>query len=438
MTKKRYFRIAFLLMSGVTLFSFSAWASEKRLEVSDNVKVLEDKASTNQFSAFIDQVWKNSPLIQQAEAKLKAARAQAKADSRWRYNPELTLDSEDKEGVDRTNLIGISQKIDWNGKFRASAKTAKLELQVAIAERDNAYQKIAVDALSAMADYQAAKTASALWSERARLMQRFASHAKYAFKAGGLDQGEYDLAKSALSEALIKKSDAESLLAESQLTLESAIGFSNNDLDALPAFPRVLPEIAMNEDAVDEVILGLPAIRMLQSRQDAQRSSISRAQKNRLADPTVTLKGGKDEGADIIGISVSIPLNIINSYGAEVDVAKNRATARNESLKAAIFSAKSRLYNRKKTYESLANAWNSLEKNGDNSHNHEIEALDYKLKLGGISASDYLTQVRQFLDTRVAANDLHRKAWKAWFYWLAASGNIEKWLLLQPVAFRED
>lgn len=50
---------------------------------------------------------------------------------------------------------------------------------------------------------------------------------------------------------------------------------------------------------------------------------------------------------------------------------------------------------------------------------------------GEISTTDFLVQLRQTLDTRENALDLELAMWRAWFEWLAASGQVEAWLGLE-------
>jgi cobalt-zinc-cadmium efflux system outer membrane protein len=50
---------------------------------------------------------------------------------------------------------------------------------------------------------------------------------------------------------------------------------------------------------------------------------------------------------------------------------------------------------------------------------------------GEISTTDFLVQVRQTLDTRENALELESTMWRAWFEWLAASGQVEAWLGLE-------
>ncbi|MGB2692965.1 MAG: TolC family protein, partial [Thermodesulfobacteriota bacterium] len=47
---------------------------------------------------------------------------------------------------------------------------------------------------------------------------------------------------------------------------------------------------------------------------------------------------------------------------------------------------------------------------------------------GELSTTEFLVQLRQTLDTRESALQLKLTLWRAWFEWLAASGQVDKWL----------
>lgn len=389
----------------------------------------EQKISTTEkIASFIQLIWQESPLMQEAEAKMEAARKQAKADSKWLYNPEIEFDVEDIDNEEKTKIIAVNQTIDWNGKFLGNREIAKYELQAAIAEFDNIRQNIAVYVLAALSDYQFSNEILKLSSKRTELMERFSTFAKNSFDAGDIDQSEYNLAQLAFSEALIKNADAETILGESKTVLESKIGFSNNSMIGLPKLPDKLPNIDNKAGLTDDIIRKLPAIRILQAKSNAAKASVSRASKERFADPTLSLKGGQDSGADMIGLSLSVPLNILNTYTAEVDVAKYKTTAQQKSLQSTLYAAKSRLSSSRKSYELSARAWNVWKNNGAYALEQQIDTLDKKFKVGELSAIDYLVQVQQTLDTEIAAKELYAKIWRSWFAWLKSSGGIDAWL----------
>ena len=380
------------------------------------------------IAAFINHIWQASPAIHEAEARVAAAQAGQRAASRWQYNPELEFEVEDVDGEDKTMLLGVSQTIDWSGKFRSSGKTAEFELLAASAERDRTRQNIALGVLSALADIRAAKDIFGLAAQRSSLMKRFAGLVEKGFKAGDIDQSEYNLAQLALSEALIEQADAGTTLAESRQGLDTAIGFPLENGFALPDLPGTLPEFSDSGESEDDNLMNLPAIRAMKSREEAAKSIITQANKDRFPDPTISIVGGEDAGAGKIGFSVSVPLYVFKTYRAEVDVAKQEAIAEAKAGQNAFHAAKARLLASRSAYQLSRRAWENWQENGAQALTEQFNILDLKFKVGDLSATDYLVQIEQALDTEGAAKELHSKVWQSWFSWLAASGKTEQWI----------
>jgi hypothetical protein len=42
--------------------------------------------------------------------------------------------------------------------------------------------------------------------------------------------------------------------------------------------------------------------------------------------------------------------------------------------------------------------------------------------------TDYLVQLQQIIDSEIAIQTLHRKAWIAWYDWLLVSGSVQQYL----------
>ncbi len=425
MTKKLFYTT--VLAVGMLTVSTLAYSQETAVEkLGMNISVHD--VSNIHLSTFIRQIWQDSPIMQEADMKVKMAGAQKKASSKWLYNPEIEFSAEDKDGAKKSKIFGINQTIDWSGKFLASGKVAKFELQTAMAMRDQVRQDLAINVLSALVDYQSADEILELSQRRTKIMKSFATLATKGFKAGDIDQNSYNLAQLAYSEALIQNADAQTTLADNKQSLESSIGFSSDSISALPKLSKTLPEIMTGGENLDELIKKLPQMRMLQNQKEASKAAISRARRDRIPDPTIGVAGGKDEGSNVVGLSVSIPLNIFNTYGNEVDVAKYHTTAQEKSLQSAYHSAQSRIKSSKRSYELASSAWSVWRENGANALADQIDTLYKKYKIGELSATAYLVQVQQTLDTEIAAKELYAKAWKSWFNWLSASGNIEKWI----------
>ncbi len=411
--------LALTCLTAVVGFAPISYAQEQ-----EQIATQEQKPTIENF---INYIWESSPAIAESNALISSAEAGKRAASKWQYNPEISFEVEDVDGEAKTKLFGVNQTIDWSGKFRSSGKIAGFELQAVKADSDQIKQNLALNVLSNLAEYNAANEIYNLALKRSNLMERFANLAQKGFKAGDIDKSEYKLAQLALSEALIAQADAQNVLAEAKRKLNSAIGFPLENGFILPQLPENLPQLPeiTNED---EILLNLPHLRAVKSRSEAAKAVITGAKKDRIADPTIGITAGKNAGVDAVGFTISVPLYVFNTYGAEVDKAKADALAQSKAGQNAFHSAKERLQAANLSYDLSRKAWVNWQENGAQALEQQTDILDRKFKVGDLSATDYLVQIEQALDTQVAAEELHSKVWQSWFAWLGASGTINQWI----------
>ncbi len=380
------------------------------------------------LAAFVENVWSRHPKIEEAQARAEAAQARQKAASRWRYNPEFEYEMEDKEGAPETQLFGVGQEIDWSGKSRASGKVAQYQYRAVEAMGDRTRQEVTLDLLTALVEYQAASEIASLFGERALLMTRFSDIATQGFQAGDIDEGELNLARLALSETLILQAEADAELAADQRALDLAAGYPVAGMLRSPIMPSRFPKIVVEMDQLDALITKLPDIRILRNELDASQAEIKRARLDQLPDPRVSVRGGQDEGDDFLGVSVSIPINVFNTYQAEVNAAKHDAVAADRVYYNAIYAAKPSLLASKRRYDVTLKAWQAWQRDGNPALSKQIKTLNLKYSAGDLNATDYLVQIEQALDIEVTAAELRQKTWQAWFDWLAASGRATQWV----------
>lgn len=380
------------------------------------------------LTSYIDQVWQSSPFMQEADAKVQQAEAEMKAASKWLYNPDFTASREKKDKAKNSHNIGISQTIDISGKFLTSGKMSRLELEAVKAEREQMRQELAINVLTAIVERQAALDIITLSEQRMQLMQQFLDFSKKSYAAGDHDKSAYNLAQLAYSEALIHSTDATIAMADSQETLNVSLGFCAGDLGSPPMLPKALPTISIPVQEMENTLKALPKLQILQFRKEATYTKISHARRNRIPDPTISVAAGKDEGDSIIGLSVSFPLNVFNTYGAEVDAAKHQTLSQEKSLLSTYHTMKLRFYNSRKKYELAKDAWQVWINGGERARLNQIEVLEKKFRVNEISAIDYLVQIQQTIDTQIEAIQLHENAWKLWLEWLSASGHVAQWL----------
>jgi cobalt-zinc-cadmium efflux system outer membrane protein len=161
-------------------------------------------------------------------------------------------------------------------------------------------------------------------------------------------------------------------------------------------------------------------------------AGVRTARRARLPDPTVSLTGGQVRtGARsdrVIGLSVSIPLPVLNTGRAEVDAARAEADAASAGVRAQELSAKARLRETQSRYDALLQAAQAFRISRAAAFDERTALLEKLWRAGEIGTSDYLVQLKQSLDTALSGLELQAQAWQAWFDYLSAAGRLTDWI----------
>ena len=81
-------------------------------------------------------------------------------------------------------------------------------------------------------------------------------------------------------------------------------------------------------------------------------------------------------------------------------------------------------------YQTSRLAWKTWEASGVSRLSQRTDLLDRLWQAGELSTTDYLVQLKQTLDTETDAIEQRGRMWRAWADWLAASGQVDRWLKL--------
>lgn len=371
-------------------------------------------------------LWMTSPDVQAARADLDAANARARAADQPLYNPALALDAENADVDRRTAQLSLT--LDVSGKRRARATQGQAELRVAQAAYELQRQSVAQRWLKAWSTLSLATRQRELGQQRVALMQRFDDLAVQRLKVGDISSPERDLAGLALGEAQVQQAT----LAGNEAAVRAALLALADGTQAIaaPSWPRSFPpsEAIMAPRAVAD----LPQVVLAQAREASADAAIRVAQRNRLPDPTVSLTGGRVRAGPVtdhvIGVSVSVPLPILNTGRADVDAARADADASMAKLQAERLRARASLQEAQARYGALRHAADSFRSSRAAAFQERTALLEKLWRSGEISTSDYLVQLKQSLDTALSGLELESQTWQAWFDYLTAAGRLNDWI----------
>jgi len=389
------------------------------------VVALPASLASSPLQEAVRRIWQASPEVQAGRADLDAARARARAAAQPLYNPSLSLDAENADVNRRT--AGISLPLDLSGKRRARASQGEAELLAAEAGYNLLRRDVAARWLKAWSTAALAARQSELGQRRLVLMQRFDDLAAQRLKVGDISSPERDLAGLALGEAQVQQAT----LAGNEAAARAALlAISGDQLAALPVLPRGLSPAAgsVTPLPVDE----LPELRQSRAQQTGAEAGVQVARRARIPDPTLSLTGGQVRSGphtdQVIGLSVSIPLPVLNTGRAEVAAARAEADAAAARVRSRQFVLRAGLQEAQARYAALRHATEAFRSGRAAAFEDRTALLEKLWRAGEISTSDYLVQLKQSLDTALSGQELESQTWQTWFDYLAAAGRLTDWL----------
>jgi cobalt-zinc-cadmium efflux system outer membrane protein len=377
----------------------------------------------------LQAAWQQHPSYRATEAQLAAAQARLDAAGQPLYNPELALEGEE-QGRDRTATAGVNLTLDLSGKRRVRRDAAAARVDQATAEARLRRRDFARQWFASWARLQTAQQRVRIGERRLELVTRFASLAAKQFAADDISGLERDLAQLARDEAQAEQSQLVAERAEADASFR-AVGGAPERVGGLALPTSALPPPAAPEGGVEQ----LPDWQAAQAAALASEREVTVARRNRIADPTVGVHGGRiDYGNvqdNVVGFSVSIPLFVRNSYRAEVVAAQadaDVAVAEAQRIQLELTVDRQRAID---SYAAAHAAWSRWQGSRGTDVERRANLLERLWREGELSTADYLLQLKQTLDTQLAGAELEARVWRSYADYLAATGQLERWAGLE-------
>ncbi|HHH49066.1 MAG TPA: TolC family protein [Gammaproteobacteria bacterium] len=366
----------------------------------------------------LQQVWESHPGIQAAQSAVEAAQALSTAAGKPIYNPELEVDAE-RTAVN-TLSIGINQTIDWGDKRGAQRQMGDSGIRIAQAELAARRLQVASEVLTALASYQTAQEQRQLATRFSELMGQLVETTEQRYAAGDLGQLDVALARVAFSESRMQVARRTAEVSRQQASLVAASGLRLSQWPSLPNPPPAPPASPQREALLAE----LPQLIAQQARIANARGGIELARATRKADPTLGLRGGAEESDLLLGLNFSMPLNVRNTYTAEVTAASQQAVQEEKILQDLHRLAASRFDGSLSVYRLTHRAWLQWQDAGQSNLARQLKLVQRIWEAGELSTTDYLLQTGQNINTQITAAELKGELRLAWVAWLKASGQI--------------
>ncbi len=417
-TKKHSYRLL------VALFAVSVYFQEVSAQTATLNKF---EAAPIELQQFIKQAFITHPRLVAAEAERDAAKAGYTAADMAIYNPELELDGEETDI--KTSTLGISQTIDWGDQQGAKTVIARYKLNAALATLKQERQQLLSDLLITLTDFQNKSRLADLSQQRLALMKNFADVARQKHAAGDLNQVELDLAQLAYSESIFDNAKILAEQVEAEQAFYALYNVKASAKNSLPSMAIDFEKVTLPHE-LDQFVMSLPQMQIVRANVAASKNTIKLRQGEASADPTIAIRGGKEDKEKLVGITLTIPFNIRNSYRAEIEVAKNEYLQAEQLAQLAWRNIRKDIIAKTRHYQLTQNAWQQWQQGGQLSIHRQLKLLKQLWRAGDLRTTDYLIQIKQNLDTQSAGIELQTTLWSSWLAWLNSTAQIESWLQL--------
>lgn len=387
----------------------------------------QTRLSINQF---IDQALENHPAMLAAQANVAAAKARERASGQILYNPELTAQKEN--ALENTSSVGLNQTIDWVNKRGARHQVGEANLHIAKAQHADLRQQIAAQIFVALVKYQAKQQVVSFAKRRTSLFQEFVELSQKLYKNGDIARVDLDLARLALAEALSQQADAEVSVIQALQSIRTTTGYTGKQV---PRIVLPLPNLILNPTDVDRFMNTLPAIAVLNHQYQMAQARLKSAERDRFPDPTIGIQGGESssEGQSkrLIGLTLNLPLFILNPYKAEVDAANFDAIEAAEKRADLVRQASAQMMSSAERYQTLHRATEQWQMVSGKALSDSAAIIQGLWQAGEINTTDYLVHLKQRIDSQISGVELKERTWEIWIEWLKASGQVDQWLQLK-------
>jgi len=367
----------------------------------------------------------NHPSVLAASSELSAAKFNELAADQAVYNPEFEVDTESVDDVS-TTTIGISQTIDWGDERAANKAFASSNKAIASQSLVILKRQIAQKSLMALSKVHTLTALKNLSVQRLNLMERFKKTTKERFSYGDLSTMDVGLAKLSYAQARFDLALASANLVKAEQDLIQLTGRNVKDM---PVMPKVFPDPTKDKQGVEQIVQKLPAMRKALAAIKLAQANVKVQASQGAVNPTIALRGGREEADDVIGLTLSFPLQVRNNYQAEVDAANEQRIQFEQEAAGVHRKLYSQFEVASASYELSRDAWLFWEDSGVDTLQQQIKLSERLWKAGELSTSDSLLQLKQILGTTSSAIKQQGRLWSDWSEWLRATGKIEQWLL---------
>ncbi|MCH8544299.1 MAG: TolC family protein [Alcanivorax sp.] len=376
-------------------------------------------APSADWSQWLRQQIQQHPEVRAAQQRLEAAYASAEDTARPLYNPELST-SYEREGRQDNYQIGLSQTVDIHGRRNALQQQAGFSRAAAEQAYALTLQEKTAALLQALIRQQEARERSDMATEQEQRLERLIDLIGERQRAGDLGRVDAELAYISLARGLGDTARAQAELRQAEARLNELL----SDMPAgNPAVPEAFWRYRVDTAGVD--VDRHPAVAAALADWQAQRRQADLGERSRRADPTIGLRAGRTGEEDVIGLDLSVPLNLRNNYSARARAAGRQALAaeaRYQSVRRRQLYAVQGLGAALEEYRQRHERWRALV---GQRLTDSARLLGEQWRRGDLGTPDYLQALQQHAEGLQAGIALRSAFRETHIEWLLQSGHLD-------------
>ncbi len=376
-------------------------------------------AEVSSWNTWLASQVQQHPDVRAAREQLLGSNASAEAAEQPLYNPELSTELE-RSGEEDNYQVGVQQTIDWWDRRGARQHQSGFMRIAAQAQYQQQVLNHTAQAIAALVEWDAAKRAASIAQSQQQQLNTLLGLLEKRQRAGDLGSIDAELTFLSLSQLLAQVAEVEATLQKAESKVHELLPEWSPERGAVPdSFWPSQPD-----STTDQELLKHPAIASAHARWQSLKEEAKVARRTARAEPTVGLNAGRDEGESVVGLTLSIPLNVRNNFSAETRAAEQAALEAEARFQSTYrkqrfdWSAAHAAWQR---YEQQYRRWQTV---AQGRVENSAELLKRQWRTGDLSTTNYLLALNQRTESLLAGIELEKQTRLALTDVLQQSGRL--------------
>ncbi|MCF6208006.1 MAG: TolC family protein [Ghiorsea sp.] len=357
------------------------------------------------------------PELQMSVLDNDAARAQLSSQRSYAYNPELSLEYQDRKlnggGNSADYYIGLSQGIELGGKRGYREDAAQFALQRSTYQTAILRQQLSVNAARAFVALYFAKQTLDIRMQQAASLKALSAGVKRQLDVGDANVLDTNLAQSAYVTALSAVTTARQRYALAQASYQNSVGQHLLENVAF-TLPQLQTDWEMPENPLFVAKTSRAEVAALKAKVKQSQAESALADANRFSDPTISLMKGREAGEDLVKLGVSFALPFTNTRKGTYQASLAKAMRTQGELdwfeQKLVLEVNAAVMNHGYAMQALKQSHLMDQEMGNR---NSIKLAKAAFDAGELSIEDLVIHINQALEARLTTLNIIKQGWFA-------------------------